>query len=180
MWKVYGLGQRAAMEGLVFPNVTWLDRFPDNIEIVTYGLDFGYTQDPTALVKIGRNGMNLFLQKLIYVPIDNANLLTETIRQVAPDMRFVYCDSADPGMISALRARQINAVVAKKYPGSIMDGIDILKRFKLHSVRDRDFRKEQENYKYKSIGGIALNEPEDKFNHCWDATRYGVQQQFRV
>jgi len=180
MWKVYGLGERAAMEGLIFPNVTWIDYFPDDIELISYGLDFGYTQDPTALIKVGRNGQNLFMQKLIYVPIDNANDLADTIKQVMPEGHFVYCDSADPGMISALRARKINAIIAKKYSGSIKDGIDILKRFKLHIVRDRDFRKEQENYKWRYIGGIALNEPEDKWNHLWDAARYACQVQFRT
>jgi len=180
MWKVYGLGERAAMEGLIFPNVTWIDDFPQDIELISYGLDFGYTQDPTALVRVGRNGMNLFIQKLIYVPIDNANDLADTIKQVMPETAFVYCDSADPGMIASLRVRKINALIAKKYSGSVKDGIDILKRFKLHLVRDKDLRKEQENYKYRYISGIALNEPEDKFNHCWDAARYATQSHFRI
>jgi len=180
MWKVYGLGQRAALEGLVFGNVTWIDSFPDNIELVTYGLDFGYTQDPTALVKIGRNGMNLYLQKLLYTPIDNANDLADTLKQLIHEDAHVWADSSDPGMIADLRRRNIRCLAAQKFPGSVKYGIDLMKRFKIHIVRDRDFRKEQENYKYRTIGGIALNEPEDKWNHCFDGSRYGIMSEFRA
>ena len=180
MWKVYGKGERAAMEGLVFPDVVWIDHFPKDIELIAWGLDFGYTNDPTALVKVGRSGMNLYIQKLIYTPCDNADVLATLLKSHIPEGCHVWCDSADPGMIVDLRARGIMAVGVKKFSGSIQNGIDILKRFRLHLVRDKDLRKEQENYKYRTINGISLNEPEDKNNHCWDAIRYAVMSEFRV
>jgi phage terminase large subunit len=168
------------MEGLVFPNVTWLDRFPDNIEIVTYGLDFGYTQDPTALVQVGRDGMSIYLRKLLYTPIDNANDLSATIKQLIPEEAHIWADSADPGMIADLRVRGIKCLPVKKYSGSVQYGIDLLKRFKIHIVRDNDARKEQENYRWRYIGGVPLNQPEDKFNHFWDAARYAAMSEFRL
>lgn len=180
MWKVYGLGERAAMEGLIFGDVTWIDTFPDGCEIITHGLDFGYTHDPCAMVKVGRNGMNLFIQKLVYTPIDNPDTLSQVITSRMPEGSHIWCDSADPGMIAALRQRGIQALLAKKYANSIADGIAQLKRFKLHLVRDPDLRKEQENYKWRYINGIALNVPEDKFNHIWDAVRYAIQLEMRI
>lgn len=179
MWKVYGLGMRAAPEGLIFDNITWLDTFPDDIELITYGLDFGYTQDPTAVCKVGRNGMNLYLQRLLYTPIDNANDLTATLKQIIPSGRHIWADSSDPGMISDLRIRGITCLAVAKFPGSIKYGIDLLKRFKLHIIRDRDFQREAENYKWREINGIKLNEPIDKFNHLWDAARYATMSEYR-
>jgi PBSX family phage terminase large subunit len=174
MWKVYGLGERAAPEGLIFQNVTWIDSFPENIEIINYGLDFGYTNSPTALCKVGRDGMNLYLEKIIYQPIDNSELLGQMMKATIGDCS-TWADSADPGMISDLRNRHALRVLAvKKFPGSIEYGINLLKRFKLHIVRDADFQREQANYRWRMVNGIKLNEPIDDFNHLWDAARYAV------
>lgn len=64
-WKVYGLGVRAAQEGLIFPDIDWIDEFPEDIERVVLGLDFGFTADPTACVRVGfRNPNHLYLQEL--------------------------------------------------------------------------------------------------------------------
>ena len=62
-WKVYGLGVRAAQEGLIFPDIDWIDEFPEDIERVVLGLDFGFTADPTACVRVGCRAPNhLYLQ----------------------------------------------------------------------------------------------------------------------
>jgi len=178
MWSVYGLGKRSAPEGLVFPLVTYIDKFPDNIEKIGYGLDFGYTSDPTALVKVGRSGNNLYLEKMLYYPFDNAGSLAPFIQQ-ALGGHHCWADSADPAMIADLRSMGIKCLAVKKFHGSIEYGIDLLKRFKLHIVQDQDFRREQENYKWREVNGIKLNVPIDKFNHLWDATRYYAISELR-
>lgn len=178
-WKVYGLGERCAPEGLVFPYVTWINSFPQAVERVFYGLDFGYTNDPTAIVKVGVNGRNIYLKKLFYYPVDNADLLTKVINRLIPMDSIIWADSADPGMIGDLQRNGLTVIGAKKFPGCIMHRIDIIKRYKIHIVRDIDFRKEQENYKFKEVQGIRLNEPIDKYNHLWDATGYACQHELR-
>jgi len=178
-WKVYGLGIRAAMEGLVFKKVTWINEFPDDCEYETYGLDFGYTNDPCALVRIGLKGRDLFLKKELYIPTDNPKDLGDILKEVLPDGKHVWCDSADPGMIADLKHQGIAAYGVYKFHGSIVYGCNLINKANIHIVRDPDFRKEQENYKYKEIQGIKLNEPIDEYNHLWDATRYGVLSEFR-
>lgn len=178
-WKVYGLGERCAPEGLVFPYVTWINEFPKDVERIFYGMDFGYTVDPTAIVKIGVNGRNIYLKKLFYYPVDNAELLSRILNRLITKEDVIWCDSADPGMIGDLQRKEFLAVGAKKFPGCIQHRIDIIKRYKIHIVRDKDFRKEQENYSYKEINGIRLNEPVDNFNHLWDATGYACQHELR-
>lgn len=178
-WKVYGLGIRAAMEGLIFKRVTWINEFPSDCEYETYGLDFGYTNDPSALVRIGVKGRDLFLRKELYVPTENPYILGQLIDAILPEGAHIWCDSADPGMIADLKQQGIPAYGVYKFRGSIVYGINLINKFNIHIVRDPDFRKEHENYKYKEIQGIKLNEPIDEYNHLWDATRYGVLSEFR-
>lgn len=179
MWSVYGLGKRSAPQGLIFPLVTYIDTFPDNIERIGYGLDFGYTNDPTALVKVGISGRNIYLQKLLYYPFDNAGNLAPYIMQAIPPGAHFWADSADPAMIADLRRLGLNCAAVRKFPGSIVYGIDLLKRYKIHIVRDQDFQREQENYRWREVNGITVNDPIDKYNHLWDAVRYYAMSELR-
>jgi len=178
MWKVYGLGQRAARQGLVFHEVTWIDTFPTDIETIVFGMDFGYTNSPTAIAKVGRNGRNLYIQNLFYTPVDNASDLSAVIQEIGITQP-IWADSADPGMISDLRHKGLKVFAVNKFSGSIKYGIDLMKQFKIHAVRDVDLRKEFENYRWREIGGISLNEPEDEYNHAIDAARYAILSNFR-
>jgi phage terminase large subunit len=178
-WKVYGLGIRAAMEGLIFPDVTWINKFPDDCEHETYGLDFGYTVDPSALVRAGIKGRDLFLQKKLYQPTPTPDDLAKYLEVTLPDGKHAWADSADPGMILELQSRGFGIYGAHKFRGSIKFGNSLINDFNIHIVRDPDFRKEQENYKYAEINGIKLNEPIDKWNHLWDASRYAALSEFR-
>lgn len=178
MWEVYGLGLRAARQGLIFPEVVWIDRFPD-LDHSVYGMDFGYTNDPTAIVRVGRMDQNLFLEKKFYQPTESIEVLAPLYDQVVGPDAHCWADSADPGMISDLRQRGFNVFGARKFPGSVKFGIEKLKQYRIHIVRSPEFRKEQENYCWKEINGILLNEPEDKNNHLWDATRYAVLAEMR-
>jgi len=178
MWKVYGLGERASLQGSVFPNVIWIAEFPDDIDKIAYGLDFGFTSSPSAVVKVGVRGRDMFIENMFYSPTENADILAEPLRKIVGE-HHVWADAAERGMISDLRIEKIKVFAAKKFPGSIRYGIDFLKRFKLHLVKDPDMRKEQENYKWRTIHGIQLDEPVDDFNHIWDAVRYAAVAEFR-
>ena len=179
MWSVYGLGLRASPQGLIFPNITWIDSFPDDIEEITYGMDFGHTNSPTAISKVGRNGQNLYLEKLFYYPCDDIDALAEIIIKSIGDAS-IWCDSSEPGMIAGLRLKNVHALAVRKYPGSVNYGIDLMKSFKIHIVWDADFRREAENYKWREINGIKLNEPVKEFDHLWDSCRYCCMMEFRI
>jgi len=178
-WSVYGLGIRSAPEGIVFKLVTYVDEFPDDCEQVIYGLDFGYTVNPSALVRVGVKGMNLYLQKLLYYPFDNAGSLAPFLIRLVPEQANIWADSADPAMIADLRRMGVRVLAVKKFEGVSEYGIDMLKRFKIHIINDQDFRREQENYKYQVINGIKLNKPVKRYNHLWDATFYACITELR-
>lgn len=188
-WKVYGLGVRAAMEGLVYPDVDWITEFPNDCEYVVLGMDFGFTNDPTALVRCGMRGRDLFVELLVYAPYDNPDNLAEAC---APHFQtrngselYAYCDSADKyaknpeGMVFALNTRGLPCIKTKKYAGSIVDGIQAVKSFRLHIVENKNARDEQGSYCYASVNGIRTNAPVDHSNHLWDAIRYVVQSEFQ-
>ena len=178
LWSVYGLGLRSDPQGLVFPLVEWIDEFPDNIEQISHAIDFGYTNSPTAIVKAGRNGRNLFFELLHYAPCDNANDLCDIIKATIPPKNQIWADSADPNMIAALQQMRIQINAVRKYPGSIAYGIGLMKSYKIHIVRNADARREQALYKWREINGTVLNDPIDDHNHFFDAARYSCMSTF--
>jgi len=181
-WKVYGEGKKGLIQGVVFPLVTWIDKFPDDVDRIFYGIDFGYTNDPTAIVKIGtrKYGKDIYLQNMYYRPVPNAQKLEPIVRAIVGD-GHAWADSADPGMISDLRNMGLKVFAAKKFPGCIKYRVDILNRYNLHIVKDPHFRKEQEKYTFKEVDGIILSEPDPNSHYChlWDAAGYAAQHELR-
>ena len=186
MWKVYGLGLRASPEGLVYNNVKYVSEFPNDCEEIAYGIDFGQTNQ-TAIIRAGVklkesvNGIfkhDLFLQKLFYLPTPDVNDVISAVKALGIE-KHVWCDNNQPGWIADMRQSGIVALPTKKFDGSREYWITTLKRFNIHIVRDLDFKKEQENFKYRVIDGIQLSETVKKFDHLWSASGYAVVGDFR-
>lgn len=171
MWQVYGLGLRASPEGLIYPKVKWIDKLPEDYEAEFYGADWGYTIDPTAIVRIRISGRNLYAKLLTYTPIESDDDCLEVIRKIDAKGEF-WADSENLTRIAHIRRGGINIFPAKTK--NIKFGIGKVKNFNIHLVRDPAAKKEAENYKWRMIDGIQLNEPVDKYNHMWDAIRYAA------
>jgi phage terminase large subunit len=178
-WAVYGLGERAARAGLVHPDVTWINQFPTDCEKIGYGMDFGFTNSPTAIVRAGNKGNDLYAEVLFYRPTPVIKDIIEACRVLIPSGSYVTCDSAEPGILSDLRRANINAIPCRKFAGSVKYGIDLINRHRLFFVRNVDFRKEQENRVWRYVGGVPLNEPEPGNDHALDALSYLLQTGFR-
>ena len=178
--QVYAMGVRCSPQGAVFPDVTWIDAFPKDYEREFFGIDFGFTNDPTAVCRVAIKGRDLFFQNMFYTPTDNVLKLIDPLRKIIGD-KTAWADLADRGMISDLQVAGLNVYAAKKFPGCIAYRIDIIKRYNIHIVRDSFFRKEQENYFYREVNGIKLNEPDPQSTHChlWDAAGYACQHELR-
>ena len=182
MWRVYGLGLRGVMRGLIFKQVTYIDEFPDIA--FTFGLDFGFVADPTALVRYAQEGTNIYLELLTYTPIDNSEDLSAVLSSVGVSKATpITADSADTHLKSGKDAVkmvrelfELGWEVSKvsKTKG-IIYWLGKMKKYKIHIVKNdlsHKAKKEQENYKYKEVHGIKVNQPIDAFNHFWDAARY--------
>jgi PBSX family phage terminase large subunit len=176
MWKVYGLGVRTAAKGLIFKHVTWIDSFPSELSFV-YGMDFGFTNDPTAITKIATKGNDLFIELLLYEPIDNAAMLSDYMDKtgIRRDI-IITADSSDKyNDVEMVRdLKNLSWIIKKVNKGKgVIWSIGKLKEYKIHIVNNINAKREQENYKWREVNGISLNEPIDKFNHMWDSVRYG-------
>ena len=172
-FKVYGLGIVGNLyAGKVFRNWQELDIFP-NIDY-WYGLDFGFSNDPTAVIKVAKEKNSIFVEELIYqIELTNADI-AKLLKQRGYKGEIIICDSAEPKSIQELKLLGINAIPADKKPGSIMEGIDYLKRHNVLLTRgSADIWKEYKHYKWqKDRDGNFLNKPVDMFNHGIDALRY--------
>ena len=173
MWNVYGLGLRSAPEGLVFQHVRWISEFPEAVDTVIYGMDFGYVNDPTVVVKFAYDKKNIWVECLYYAPTESPDAVMRAVEECGlPKSNEVYADNSEPGIISMMRQRGYRVFQGAKFPGSVAFGISLLKSRILNIVENKNCRREQENYKWRKTNGITHDTPVDAFNHFWDAARY--------
>ncbi len=182
-WMVYGLGERMAPDGLIFPVVTWIKEFPKNIANIYWGSDFGYTVDPSTLVKVGIDRKaevgdkikpNMYLECKFYQPTPTPNDYINLLAQHIDKTVSVWADpSGENGgrlYITAARHAGYRVFAGKSYPGSIKDGLSIMKKYNLHIVDSKPMRKEQMGYKKAKarVNGVMVNtdDPVDADNHA--------------
>ncbi len=174
-WKIYGLGQYGNIKGLIYENVKSIEKIPNNVKLVSYGLDFGFSSDPTACIGVYKHDNNIYLKEIIYsTELTNNDIHTLLIDSGIGRRDEVICDSAEPKSIQELYNLGINSKPAKKGKDSISNGINILKRFNIY-VEDgsTNLLKEFRLYKWATDkNGNSLNKPIDKYNHAMDAIRY--------
>ena len=173
-WRVYGLGEIGMIEGVVFNNWQQVDVFPEG----SYwcGLDFGYTNDPSSLIRMTVQGEDLYIDELIYqTGLTNPNLV-KLIKQYTEQYTEIFADSAEPKSIDEIFAYGVNIHPVVKGKDSIMNGIDILKRYNLKiTKRSVNLIKELRNYSWmKDKNDNVLNKPIDMWNHSIDAVRYAA------
>lgn len=161
-------------EGLIFPDITLIDQMPPGKP--DYGLDYGFTNDPTVLSANLIIGDNLYIDELFYLTGMTTPDIINALKSHGIKREEITGDSADPRMNEELRRAGFNVFPAIKGPGSIQHGIDAMKRYKIHvTKRSVNGIKEFRNYSFKiDSSGKATNEPIDYFNHFIDSVRYPV------
>lgn len=172
LWRIYGLGLRAIVEGLVFENWDVVDDFPA-CDSAGIGLDFGYSKDPTAGVRCALVGNDFYMDELFYRTHMLTNEISEELKKWDMD---VIADSADPRLIDEIFNEQILIYPVQKFNGSIMAGIMKMLEFKIHVTKQSvNIIRELKNYTYQQDkNGNWINKPIDAWNHALDAARYWV------
>lgn len=177
-WMVYGLGKTGIVEGVVFPSWEVVDRFPDKSQLDHFGysLDFGFANDPMALLKCGnRKGTKKFVgQELVYETGLNAYSLDELFPAVGITKQDpIVADSANLDAIDWLSKKGWNILPADKPPGSIKQGIELVNQVGIEVVQgSSNFIKELGSYVYKQrVGIFDKNAPVDRDNHLMDSMR---------
>ncbi len=174
-WRIYGLGERGMSRATIFQ--FGQAEIPTDAKLISYGLDFGYTNDPTALVAVYQLENNLYLDELIYrTGLTNRDIHSH-FQSFNLDRRDeIFADSAEPKSIDELHRFGWNVKPTVKGADSVNSGIDILKRHKLFATpRSSNLIKELQNYKWvEDKNGNLLNKPISAFDHGIDAARYAV------
>jgi len=175
LWKVYARGATGKLEGIIFRNYNVVPNVPENAKYIGTGLDFGFTNDPTAIIECWQASGELFFNELVY----ETRLTNSDINNKLNDIGFskyrdIIADSAEPKSIADLNNYGWNVYPASKGADSVRSSIDILKKWKLNvTQRSTNLRKELNGYKWKqNKDGGLLNEPVDLMNHAIDAVRY--------
>ncbi|MFZ4800200.1 MAG: terminase large subunit, partial [Bacteroidia bacterium] len=162
------------LEGLIFNNWDVVDSFP-NEEVIYFGLDFGYSNDESGVVKVCFRGDELFVQEVLYQKgLTNQDIAVELRKRGVTDHHLLIADSAEPKSIQELYREGFSIKGAIKGSDSIRNGIDILKRYKIHVVRgSENLIRELKGYVWAlDRDGRSLNVPIDKLNHLLDPLRY--------
>lgn len=174
-WKIYGLGQIGSSQALIF-RINECNSIPPEAKFLSYGMDFGFTNDPTTLVAIYQQGDNIYLKELLYQTGLTNRDIDEKLKFHSVERKEIFADSAEPKSIEELYRMGWNVKPATKGQGSVNIGIDMMKRYQLHVTKDSvNMIKEFRNYKWQEDkNGNVLNTPVDMFNHTIDAIRYGL------
>lgn len=184
-WRVFGEGQKAVFTARqIFTNWTFkpLSEFPEfdrNIEGVI-GLDFGYTNHPTAAAYIVRKGDTIYIHELIYkTGLTNSDIIDE-LKHLGYSQTLIFYDAAEPKSGEEMKRLGMYVKAAVKGTGSINAGISLLKEFDIVvSQESKNIIKEYHSYYWEELrDGTIINKPMDRFNHAMDAIRYGVYSQY--
>lgn len=181
-WRVYGEGETGGVEGNVYPEYEVIEDMPETFTGRCLGLDFGFVNDPTAIVDLRFEGWDLYVDLLCYeTGLLNANI-ADYLNSNGLNRIVTVCDNAEQKSIVELQQKRVKAMPCIKGRGSVAGGIAQVKQFKMHVTRRSvKMLDELDNYKWikDESSDTYTNEPIDDWNHALDAMRYGVDYLIR-
>lgn len=175
LWSVYGLGILSQPEGLIYPNWKMIDEVPQEARLLRRWLDYGYSNDPTAIGDIYKWNDAYVLDEQLY----QKGLQNKQIADVINNLEStpVAADSAEPKSNDEMKLYGITIIPSKKGQGSVNAGIQLVQGQKIYyTKRSVNIHKEQRNYVWMTDkGGKIINEPSPIWNHHMDGIRYGFE-----
>ena len=173
-WKVYGEGQLGELEGVVYTGWRPIDEVPEDARLKSIGLDFGYTNDPTAAVAIYEYNNGFIFDEVIYRKGMSNKAIADALATY--ENTLIIADSAEPKSIDEIKMYGLNIIPSVKGPGSVLQGIQFVQDQSISVTnRSTNLIKEQRGYLWDTDNtGKVLNKPQDFLNHCMDAIRYGL------
>ena len=177
LWKVYARGLTGKIEGLVLTNWDVCDTLPPREEwkMSCRGLDFGFSNDPSALEHVVQAHGDLYIDEEIYsTGLTNPEIARRAETEGVTKEDQIIADCAEPKSIAELRSHGLWVTPSPKGNDSIVYGLDILKRYRIHVTRRSiGLLGNLRSYKWdKDRDGNMTSKPEDRNNHGIDAIRY--------
>jgi phage terminase large subunit len=176
-WRVYGEGLLGEVEGKIYTGWQEIDEIPHEARLWRYGIDFGFTNDPTVIEAIYEYNGGYIIDEIAYQRGMNNDVIAGTLNNL--QKALTIADGAEPKSIDEIRKYGINIISATKGPGSVMQGIDFVQQKQISiTKRSIDTIKAYRNYMFtkdKNTGKF-INEPDDsihEWSNAMDAIRYG-------
>jgi phage terminase large subunit len=173
-WQVYGLGQLGDVEGKIYKDWTIIDNIPHEARLERYGLDFGYSNDPTAIAAIYKYNGGFILDEITFQKGLSNKQIADILLNL--DRSLVVADSSEPKSIDEIKSYGVSIIPCTKGPGSINQGIQYVQDQRISvTKRSLNIIREYRNYLWKTDkDGKILNVPDIGFDHSLDAVRYGL------
>ena len=178
LWQIYGLGMQAVIEGLIFKDVQTVEEMPNVSRHRWIGMDFGFTNDPTAIVDVAIIDNDLYIDEICYRTAMLSSDIIRELKEECPEQKII-AESADPRLIKEIHNAGLNIHPVVKFAGSIEAGITKMLEYNIKvTKRSANVLKEFHNYTYQQDkNGKWLNRPIDCYNHAIDAIRYVIMNE---
>ena len=173
-WTVYGEGKLGIITTRIYKDWQMLDEIPHEARLERYGLDFGYTNDPSAIVAIYYYNGGYVLDEILYQKGLSNKQLADTFSNIKPAL--IIADSAEPKSIDEIRGYGVNILPTEKGKDSVRSGVQLVQAQQISVTRQSaNILKEYRNYLWETDkNGKILNEPMHQYSHSMDALRYGL------
>ena len=171
--KVFVWGEEGVVMGAIFGDYVKGDKLPQGAKYLGAGMDFGFSNDPSAIVKVYRYDGKIYLVESLY---QKGLLNSQIAKHIADDVELrdnvIVCDSSEPKTIAEMRSYRLHVMPVKKGKGSIIAGLQIMQEYEL-IVLGENLNREFQQYCYqKDKDGNSIGIPIDNFNHGIDGARY--------
>lgn len=173
-WKVFGLGQLGEVEGKIYKDWQIIDEIPHEARLERFGLDFGYTNDPSAIVAVYYYNGGYILDEILFQKGMSNKQLADTL--INQKKALTVADSAEPKSIDEIRSYGVNIQPTTKGKDSVRQGIQAVQDQPISvTKRSVNIIHEYRNYLWQTDkDGRVLNEPEHLWSHSMDAIRYAM------
>jgi phage terminase large subunit len=180
-YKIYGLGLPGNNVGTIF-TINVVDDIPTEAEFVAFGMDYGFSVDPTTLVCIAKLDKDLYIDELLYKKGMVTSDIIRELKSLNIDRNEIWGDSAEPRLIEEIYRSGFNIKPVKKGKDSIKLGIDLMQQYRLNvTKRSINTIKEFSEYVWMvDKNGNFENVPVDYSNHSIDAIRYVVMERLNA
>ena len=177
-WKVYGLGEQGSLEGACIPDWKEIDRLPEDARLLGYGMDFGYSVDPTTLIALYKWNDAYIYDEVLY----KKGMLNRDISRFLTQQgitEHIVADSAEPKSIAELQGYGHSISPVSKGRDSVVYGINLINQNEIYiTANSINLKKELQGYIWaKDKEGNTLQKPTGAHPDCIDAARYILTDQ---
>ena len=177
-WKVYGLGEQGSLEGACIPDWKEIDNLPNDARLLGYGMDFGYSVDPTTLIALYKWNDAYIYDEVLY----KKGMLNRDISRFLTEQGInetIVADSAEPKSIAELQSYGHNVYPVSKGRDSVVYGINLINQNEIYiTANSKNLKKELQGYVWaKDKEGNTLQKPTGAHPDCIDAARYILTDQ---